>query len=99
MTSTVQPNTRHTKREFDPDSYRMTIGEHLEELRWRLILGLGGFFVMAILCFALGDYLIHAFLRPLMIAQLRAHQSPQIYYTEVAESFMTYLKVGLICAG
>ncbi|HEX3358236.1 MAG TPA: twin-arginine translocase subunit TatC, partial [Tepidisphaeraceae bacterium] len=29
----------------------------------------------------------------------RAHQTPQIYYTEVAESFMTYLKVALICAG
>lgn len=76
----------------------MTIGEHLEELRWRMILGLSGFFIMAIVCYALGDHLIHFFLRPLMIAQLHAHQSPQIYYTEVAESFMTFLKVGLICA-
>jgi len=25
---------------FDPDSYRMTLGDHLEELRMRLILGL-----------------------------------------------------------
>src|SRR4051812_16237430 len=91
-----KPPAAKKKREFDPDSYRMTIGEHLEELRWRLILGLGGFFIMAIVCCAAGDYLIHAFLRPLMIAQLKAHQTPQIYYTEVAESFMTYLKVGLI---
>ena len=86
------------KRDFDPDSYRMTIGEHLEELRMRLIWGLGGFFIMAIICYAIGDPLIHFFLHPLMVAQLRAHQSPQIYYTEIAESFMTYLKVGLICA-
>ena len=28
-----------------------------------------------------------------MIAQRHAHQNPMIYYTEVAESFMTYLKV------
>lgn len=86
------------KKGFDPDSYRMTIGEHLEELRWRLILGLGGFFIAAIACFAAGDPLIHAFLRPLMVAQLKAHQTPQIYYTEVAESFMTYIKVAMICA-
>jgi Sec-independent protein secretion pathway component TatC len=87
------------RKDYDPDSYRMTIGEHLEELRMRLIFGLSGFFIMAIVCFALGDHLIHAFLRPLMVAQLRAHQTPQVYYTEVAESFMTYLKVALICAG
>ena len=53
---------------------------------------------MAIVCYAMGDHLVAFFLRPLMIAQLRAHQSPRIYYTEVAESFMTFLKVGLICA-
>jgi sec-independent protein translocase protein TatC len=98
MTTTAEPNTRTPKRDYDPDSYRMTIGEHLEELRTRLILGLSGFFIMAIVCYALGDHLMHFFLRPLMIAQLRAHQTPQIYYTEVAESFMTFLKVGLICA-
>jgi sec-independent protein translocase protein TatC len=89
---------KKTKRDFDPNSYRMTIGEHLEELRWRMILGLGGFFIAAIACLAIGDPLIHIFLRPLMVAQLHAHQNPQIYYTEVAESFMTYLKVGMICA-
>src|SRR4051794_561320 len=99
MTTTAEPPPRKSRHDFDPDSYRMTIGEHLEELRTRLILGLAGFFIAAIACFALGDHLIHAFLRPLMIAQLQAHQTPQIYYTEVAESFMTFLKVALICAG
>src|SRR3954466_11713220 len=86
------------KRDFDPDSYRMTIGEHLEELRTRMILGLGGFFIAAIVCMALGEYVMHWFLRPLMIALEKAHQNPQIYYTEVAESFMVYIKVSLISA-
>ena len=56
MTATVDYQSKKEKREFDPDSYRMTIGEHLEELRWRLILGLGGFFIMAIICMAMGDH-------------------------------------------
>src|SRR5581483_7727121 len=97
MTATVEQPQKQ-KANFDPDSYRMTIGEHLEELRWRMILGLGGFFIVAIICMAMGDPLMHIFLRPLVIAQRHAHQNPMIYYTEVAESFMTYLKVALICA-
>ena len=39
---------------YDPNSYRMTIGEHLEELRWRLMLGLGAFLAIAIV-FGLGS--------------------------------------------
>ena len=31
----------------DPEQYRMSIGEHLEELRWRLILALVGFISMS----------------------------------------------------
>ena len=35
---------------FDPDSFRMTVGEHLEELRGRLILALGGLCVAVLAC-------------------------------------------------
>src|SRR5436190_22705046 len=89
-----------SQKDFDPESYRMTIGEHLEELRFRLILGGGAFLVAAIVFLipAVGEHVVRIFLRPLAIAQDHAHQSPQIYYTEVAESFMVYIKVGLICA-
>jgi sec-independent protein translocase protein TatC len=97
MTAPTVEYEAKKKKEFDPDSYRMTIGEHLEELRWRLILGLGGFFIAAIACMATGDWIVRMFLRPLIISLERAHQNPQIYYTEVAESFMVYLKVSLIC--
>jgi Sec-independent protein secretion pathway component TatC len=98
--STVDQPEKKQKRDFDPDSYRMTIGEHLEELRWRLILGLGAFFVCAIIFLIpqVAEHVVRAFLRPLMISLEKAHQSPQIYYTEVAESFMVYIKIGLICA-
>src|SRR4051812_30504774 len=97
-TDAASTNTPHAKRGFDPDSYRMTIGEHLEELRWRLILGLSAFLVAAIVFLipSVSGKVVRIFLRPLMVALERAHQSPQIYYTEVAESFMVYIKVSLI---
>jgi sec-independent protein translocase protein TatC len=94
---TVDYESKKKSKEFDPDSYRMTIGEHLEELRWRLILGLSGFLIAAIACMATGDWIVRIFLRPLILSLERAHQNPQIYYTEVAESFMVYLKVSMIC--
>jgi sec-independent protein translocase protein TatC len=96
---TVEP-VQKQKKEFHPDSYRMTIGEHLEELRMRLILSLGAFFICAFIFLIpqIGEHVVRIFLRPLMISLQHAHQSAQIYYTEVAESFMVYIKVGLICA-
>jgi len=102
MTTTAPDATvkKKSKREFDPESYRMTIGEHLEELRMRLILGLSAFVVAAIIFLIpwIGEHVVRIFLRPLIIAQEHAHQSPQIYYTEVAESFMVYIKISLISA-
>jgi Sec-independent protein secretion pathway component TatC len=91
---------KKSKKDFDPDSYRMTIGEHLEELRTRLILGLGAFLLFAIVFLvpAVSVHVARIFLRPLMVSLEHAHQSPQIYYTEVSESFMVYIKIALICA-
>jgi sec-independent protein translocase protein TatC len=98
MTTVTSASTRDKPDKFDPDSYRMTIGEHLEELRMRLFFGLGGFAIAAIVFLILGEYVVEAFLRPLMIALEKAHQSPQVYYTEVGESFMVYIKISLISA-
>lgn len=86
--------------EFDPEEYRMSVGDHLEELRSRLIRGLLGFLLAAILCFILGkDILLPFFFRPLTDAQLKNNLPPNIVYTEAAEPFMVYIEVSLICAG
>src|SRR5205823_3925090 len=76
--------SRAAKDQFDPDSYRMTLGEHLEELRMRLILGLGAFLVAAVVFLipAIGEHVVKIFVRPLAIALQRNHLPPQIYYTE-----------------
>jgi len=77
----------------------MTIGEHLEELRARVVLGLLGFSVAAIVCLLVGkDYLVPAFCRPLIIAMAEEHLNPQLIVTEAQEGFMVWIKISLICA-
>ena len=93
-----QSKARPRSAEFDPDAYRMSFGEHLEELRMRLMLGLGVFLLVAIVCLSFGEHVTKFFLRPLEIAQLRTHMSQQIYYTEAAESFTVMIKASLIVA-
>ncbi len=83
---------------FDPEEYRMTVGEHLEELRRRLIFGFIGLFVAVIVCMLFGERIVVSFCRPLYFALQKRHINPQLYYREVAGAFMTYLKISLITA-
>src|SRR3954447_26268021 len=87
------------RTDFDPNEYRMTIGEHLEELRGRLILGLMGFVVAACITLPLGKRVINVFCRPLTNALWRCNMNPQMYYREAAEPFMVYMNISLISAG
>ena len=84
---------------FDPDSYRMTLGEHLEELRRRLIWALLGFGVALVVCLLVGkDRLVVFFCRPLLDAQQSFDLSTQLQEQTPGSVFMLYLKVCLITA-
>src|SRR5687768_1908073 len=85
--------------ELDPDAYRMTVGEHLEELRSRLIRALVGFFIVLIVCLVFArDYVVPAFCAPLTHVQEKYDISPQLVTGEVGEVFMTYIKISIITA-
>jgi sec-independent protein translocase protein TatC len=99
MTVLTRPGENAKAHQFDPDSYRMTLGEHLEELRTRMILGLAGFVLAAIVCMIFGEQVIWIFCRPLIHALLESGMSPQIYYKEVADPFLVYMEISLITAG
>src|SRR5438445_6684849 len=86
------------REQFDPDSSRMTIGEHLEELRWRMILGLVGFFVAIILCLAFTERVVEIFCAPLVKAMSRAGLNPQMVYHSPQSPFMIYVQMSLISA-
>lgn len=82
----------------DPDLYRMTLGDHLEELRKRLILGLLGFAVAAAGCLFFGKYLITVFCAPLIRVLQQHDVNSALVTSEVGEGFMVYLEISLITA-
>ncbi|MGE5609011.1 MAG: twin-arginine translocase subunit TatC [Bacillota bacterium] len=90
---------RKTKaKDFDPESYRMSLGDHLEELRWRLIFGLLGFLAAAIVCLIFGERVMSIFCQPLVTALQKYELNPQVYMTQITDSFMVYMEVSLISA-
>lgn len=84
---------------YNPEDYRMTIGEHLEELRKRMFLGVTGFIVAFIVAMIFGDRVVYFVCKPLLIALARNKVTPQIFFTDAAEPFMTYIKAAMITAG
>ena len=93
-----EPKTPASKKRHDPEDFRMSIGEHLDELRNRLFLGAAGFLIAFIVCFIFGERLTRWFIHPFIEACRRNKINPQMYTREVAESFMTYIKIIMIIA-
>jgi sec-independent protein translocase protein TatC len=96
--SIVTHSAGETPEHYDPDQYRMTIGEHLEELRHRLILSLVGFTVVFGFCLLFGQQVMAAFCRPLISVLQQYEVNPQIYFTQVSDPFMVFIKVSLVSA-
>ena len=82
----------------DPESYRMTVGEHLEELRRRLVHALIGLFVAAVFCFIFGEQVVSYFCQPLVHALEEIDVSPQIYITGSGDAFVVFMQISLISA-
>jgi sec-independent protein translocase protein TatC len=81
-----------------PDDYRMTVGEHLEELRRRLLLALAGLAVIAVVCFIFGDRVLLWFCRPLYAVLEARGLNTQISYDTLGEPFTSWIRVNLITA-
>jgi sec-independent protein translocase protein TatC len=85
-------------RSFDPEEYRMSIGDHLEDLRWRLMLGLLGFVVALAVCLFYGNTVVAFFCRPLFMALKANGLPPTTYDRQLGGSFMVYMQISLISA-
>ncbi len=81
----------------DPADYRMTFGQHLDELRGRLIRALLGFVLAFIVCLIFSrQHTIPFFCRPLLDV-LRAYEiNPQLYAIGASDAFMVYIRISLI---
>jgi sec-independent protein translocase protein TatC len=86
--------------EFDPDQYRMSLGEHLEELRLRMIYGLIGFGLVLTVCLVLArSYVVPLFCAPLLNTLSQYNLNPQLVTSEVGEGFMVFVRISVISAG
>lgn len=77
----------------------MTFGEHLEELRTRLILGLAGFFIAFIACLTLvRDYVFQFLTKPLLDVMRQYELTPILHDQGTGGAFSQYLKLSAIAA-
>lgn len=82
----------------NPEEFRMTLGEHLEELRRRLIYALLGFVVALAGCLVFGKEVVAIFCKPLLVVMQEYEVNPMLYTGDLADGFMVYLKISMIAA-
>jgi sec-independent protein translocase protein TatC len=98
MTVSASPEPPKPKSEFDPDDYRMSVGEHLEELRSRLILALVGFVVALVVCLFFGTTVISVFCKPLIVVLRDRNLNTQLTSLSPGDTFGVWIQISLICA-
>jgi sec-independent protein translocase protein TatC len=83
------------KKAADLEYTRMSFGDHLEELRKRIIWGLCGLVVATIVCFRYGDHIIEILPTPYCVAMERLGFDPRMVQLAPVESFMEYFKIAM----
>ena len=74
---------------------RMSFGDHLEELRHRVILAIVGLIVAATICFLIGDRIIEILTTPYCVAMEQLGFDPRMVQLDPLESFIEYFKITL----
>lgn len=90
-------NSRMFDREYD--MLRMSLGDHIEELRSCLMRSLIGLFIALLLTFYFGFNIIEWLARPMLASLVAYGYPPQMYATDPTLGFTSvYLPVSLIAA-
>lgn len=85
---------RH-RRPLNPDDTRMSFGDHLEELRRRLIWAALGLLIATIICFNFGGVIIETLTTPYSVAMHELGFDPRMVQLNPIESFMEYFKISI----
>lgn len=90
----MTPSPSDQARLSDPRS--MSFGEHLEDLRRRLIFALVGVVPIFILALVFGDFLLHLIVAPAEAELLLAGLPPKLIYTGPLELLGAWLRVAVV---
>lgn len=76
----------------------MPLGDHLEELRARVILALAGLVVVLVPCLLLAKPMLGVLIAPVQRALLAKGQPPSLQATGVVETFGSYMYIAIVSA-
>ncbi len=82
----------------DQVATQLTFGEHLDELRVRLIISLIALFVAFLVCFHFSEGLMAFVLEPMIDTLSELGYTSQVVYTKAQEKFIAYLKLSAVAA-
>jgi sec-independent protein translocase protein TatC len=80
----------------EPPFKSMSLGDHLEELRWRLIFALLGVVAGLVVCLFFGGFLLRFITAPFTEAMEKANLQPVLLAIQPAEKFLVYFKTSLL---
>ncbi len=89
--------TDKKENEISPAEKRMTLGEHLDELRKRLIYALIGLVVGMAVSLAFGRWIIEVLKAPYIQVMHEFGENADLAVLDFSSGFVTYLKISLIC--
>lgn len=81
----------------DPNEYRMSFGDHLEELRSRLLKSLAAVVLATIVCFIFSDNVMEFVLRPATIVLKQHGENPELLSLSPPDTFMLVVKMAVLC--
>lgn len=95
MTEPIMTRPGHNEAPDAVDAARMSFGDHLEELRARIINALYGLLLSTVLCYYFGDVIISTLTAPYYVAMRDMGFDPRMVQLNPIESFMEYFKIAL----
>ena len=85
-----------TPPESNDHETQMTLGEHLDELRKRILLSLGGLLVAAVAGFVFGGKIINWLKAPYSRVMIELGHEPSLQVLKAQGGFTLYMKVALL---